>query len=180
MQNILMIGTFYAVPKILSHLYQKARQKPANTIFYRAIKGLSLGIDSAGKALGVKGCFVWQEVLADNVWISAVALCVLLKNKPLFKSHAEESLCFLITGSALSWLVRYGAGLMMPPSTYPIMRYIAPRSLLQPQSSASNQKESTHSYTSLDDLKKDKIDAARKAFYTGGNFSDPNFDTSKS
>jgi hypothetical protein len=163
MQNILVIGSFYAVPKVLAHLHQKARQEPVNTVFYRMAQKLVLTIDSAEKALGEKGCFVCQEVLGDNAWISAIALLILLGNKPFFKSHPIQSLCFLITGSALSWIVRYGAGLIIPPSTHPVMQYIAPRSLLQPQSSASNQKESTHSYTSLDDLKKDKINAARKA-----------------
>ena len=158
MQNMITIGTLFAGPKILTHFHSTSStegvQSPLNRLQFEIANLLT----NTSSQLGENGRFICSDILGDNAWISALALTILLKNKPIFEKNPAEAAAALLGLSAVCWLIRCGLASYLSKTTPSLVPWIAPTHFSQ-----ENQILSLSPLTSYRTLETSAVNPAQKA-----------------
>ena len=118
MLNVLAIGTIYAAPRIIAHLYREPREEEANDRFYRIRMQISRVLHSTESLIGKHNVRVGKEFVADNAWISYFVVSVLFGINPA----SVGAMGLVATGSMWIWIARAGLSHVSPLAA----SYIAP------------------------------------------------------
>lgn len=127
MSELLAVGSLYVAPKVFNYLYKKPSELELHSLFYRIRLCLSEGLESTAVQLGEKGCFVCNEMIGDNAWISAFVICLILRKNPSSEKCPIEILSALACGSVLVWLIRYAVAAGVSSVSPSTAHWIAPR-----------------------------------------------------
>ncbi len=110
-------GLFYAAPKILNYLCTKPEEPMRNGLIDQCRVWMASTQSQTQSLVGDRVWRVTTDVIADNAWISALAILHLSQGKNLFNTTEQSAATVSAFGCfcALAFLVRFGAIKVFPP-----------------------------------------------------------------
>ena len=112
-KSVVVAGAFYAVPKALTYLC--TRPEDSDTSLWGRLRGRMADLQEQSRALlGERLWFYTVDIVADNAWISAIAIRCLTSTPFASVAMGISTITAFGTFCVLAWLVRHGVSRQFP------------------------------------------------------------------
>jgi coenzyme F420-reducing hydrogenase beta subunit len=121
-KTIVISELLYVTPKVIYYLSTRSHQRNLESRIDRLREKLAAIREKIVENIGDSGCFFCSDVMADNAWISVLALSILSKGFKTIVTIEDKmnAATGIIAFSCVAWAMRFGLCMAFPP----LKRYI--------------------------------------------------------